>query len=81
MFTIQRSGEPTWETDVIDSADIRTTALPHHGQTVTGYGSGMPTPYLIRVANRWYRVKVDCYGNSGSSYVTVAGVRRAVDRY
>ena len=78
MFTIQRSGEPTWEADVIDPADIRTTAQPRYGQTVTGYGSGIPTQYMIRVANRWHRVKVDCYGNAGSSYVTVAGIRRAV---
>lgn len=81
MFTIQRANAPTWEADVIDPADIRETPQPHYGQTVTGYGSGMPTPYMIRVAGRWYRVKVDCYGNSGSSYVTVAGIRRAIERY
>ena len=81
MFTIQRPDTPIWEMDVIDPADIRITALPRYGQTVTGYGRGMPTKYMIRVANRWYRVKVDCYGNLGNSYVTVAGVRRAVERY
>ena len=81
MFTIQRANAPIWETDVIDPADIRETPRPRYGQTVTGYGSGMPTPYMIRVANRWHRVKVDCYGNAGSAYVTVAGVRRAVERF
>ena len=81
MFTLQRPDASVWETDVINPADIRITALPRYGQTVTGYGSGMPTHYMIRVANRWYRVRVNCYGNMGSSYVTVAGVRRAVERY
>lgn len=80
MFTIQRPNAPVWETDVIDPTDIRITAQPRYGQTVTGYGSGMPTPYLVRVGSRWHRVRVDCYGNAGSSYVTVAGVRRAVER-
>ena len=78
MFTIQRANAPVWEIEVVDPADIRITAQPRYGQTVTGYGSGIPTQYMIRVAGRWYRVKVDCYGNAGSSYVTVAGIRRAV---
>ena len=79
MFAIQRPNAPVWETDVIYPADIRITPQPRYGQTVTGYGSGMPTRYMVRVAGRWYRVKSDCYGNSGSSYITVAGVRRAVE--
>ena len=79
MFAIQRPNAPVWETDVIYPADIRITPQPRYGQTVTGYGSGMPTRYMVRVAGRWYRVKSDCYGNSGSSYITAAGVRRAVE--
>lgn len=83
MFTIQRPNAPVWETDVINPANIRTTAQPRYSyrksRNHAGYGSGIPTPYMVRVAGRWYRVKADCYGNSGSRYVTVAGVRRAVE--
>jgi len=36
---------------------------------VTGYGSKIPTRYMLKMDNRWYRVYCICYSNSGSLYV------------
>ena len=81
MFTLQRSNAPVWETDEIEPANVRETDTPHSGRTVSGYGSKLPTPYMIRIGSRWYRVYVACYSNAGSAYVTVAGERRLVNKY
>jgi hypothetical protein len=53
--------------------DYRITETPRSGQTVTGYGGAMPTPYMIRYANRWQRVKVMQYSNAGSAYIRTGG--------
>lgn len=60
-------------------ADVRITdaVLPLHGQTVTGYGSRLPTVYLLRCSDgRTRRVRAMCYGNAASLYVTVGGETR-----
>ena len=43
--------------------------------TVSGYGSKIPTDYMIYVngTKRWYRVYCTIYSNSGSCWVTVKG--------
>jgi hypothetical protein len=53
--------------------DVRVTAIPRKGQTVSGYGGAIPTRYLIRYKGVWRRVRVMVYGNSGSAYVMVKG--------
>jgi hypothetical protein len=53
--------------------DYRVTVVPRSGQTVTGYGGAIPTRYMVRYANRWQRVKVMSYGNSGSAYIHTGG--------
>lgn len=40
-------------------------------RTVTGYGPKLPLPYMLKIANRWHRVYVAQYGNSGSAYVVL----------
>ena len=41
--------------------------------TVTGYGSKIPTSYKVKYCNRWYRVYVSVYGNSGTYYIVSNG--------
>ena len=51
------------------SVDVKVTGRPWKGRTASGYGSAMPTEYMVRWNNRWQRVKVICYANSGTAYI------------
>ena len=59
--------------------DTKVTAIPYKGQTVSGYGGSIPTRHMLKVNNRWHRLKVMVYGNSGSPYITIGGVIHMVD--
>ena len=37
--------------------------------TATGYGNKIPTRYMVRFANRWRRVYVTVWSNSGACYI------------
>lgn len=53
--------------------DVRTTEVPAHGQTVSGYGGAIPTRHMIKYLGVWRRVYAMVYGNGGSAYVKVKG--------
>ena len=55
------------------NVEHKETELPWYGQTATGYGSKIPTSHLVIWANRWLRVYVTCYSNSGTAWITVKG--------
>ena len=42
---------------------------PRKGQTASGYGSAIPTNYMVFYNNRWQRVKCIIWSNSGTLYV------------
>lgn len=48
---------------------VKITDMPRKGQTVSGYGCAMPTRYMVKVDNRWQRVKAICYSNVATLYV------------
>jgi len=54
------------------TSDARIAEAPHTNN-VTGYGPKIPIGYMFRIANRWHRVYVMNYGNSGSAYVVLKG--------
>ena len=61
------------------------TISVEHKQTVTprnnsasGYGSKIPTSYMIKWENRWRRVYCTIYSNIGTCYAMVKGVRVVV---
>lgn len=56
------------------ATDAKVTEAPLQ-RSVTGYGPKLPTPYMFRIANRWHRVYIANYGNSGSAYVAIKGER------
>ncbi|MCK9326092.1 MAG: hypothetical protein M0P69_11430 [Bacteroidales bacterium] len=37
--------------------------------TSTGYGDAIPTRYMVKVTNRWYRVYCCIHSNSGTLYI------------
>jgi hypothetical protein len=53
--------------------DVRVTSVPRSGQTVSGYGGKVPTPYMLKYAGIWHRVYAMAYGNSASVYIIVKG--------
>lgn len=59
--------------------DVKEKPLPHHKlglqYTATGYGSKLPTRYMIMYRNRWRRVYSICYSNVSTEYVLIDGER------
>ena len=51
------------------SVPVRETARPRKGQTASGYGRALPTPYMVQWRGRWQRVKVIQFSNAGSAYI------------
>ena len=53
--------------------------LTHHIQgrtfTTSGYGSKIPSPYMVKKENRWYRIYIVVWSNSGSAYIISKGKR------
>lgn len=52
---------------------VKVVPMVHHklglSWTATGYGSRIPTMYMIQVAGRWRRVYGICYSNVGSAFI------------
>lgn len=61
--------------------DVAVDAVYPRNPYVSGYGPKVPTRYRVKYGpvNRWRRVYVAQYGNSGSAYVTVNGVDLYID--
>ena len=54
------------------TTDARITETPRN-PSASGYGPKIPTRYMLKIANRWHRVYMAQYGNSGSAYVVLRG--------
>jgi len=56
-----------------EKVDFKVKELYHHknnlAYTATGYGRKLPTEYMIKYNNRWYRVYACCYSNVASYYI------------
>lgn len=60
----------------------KTTEVPQNGMTVSGYGSRMPTRYMVKLADkRWRRVYAICYSNIGATYVQVGNLGQRILDY
>lgn len=57
--------------------------LQHHilglSYTATGYGNKLPTRYMARYDNRWYRIYSICYSNVSTEYVLIKGEQIKVE--
>lgn len=47
---------------------IKVTECPKNPYA-SGYGSRIPTQYMVKYNNRWHRVYCICYSNSGTLYI------------
>lgn len=59
--------------------DMRVTPKSPYRTNTNGYGVKIPSRYMLRYGNRWYRVYVAQYGNTGTPYVIVTGHKLALD--
>ena len=72
-----------------ESVECKESLLPHHklglSYTATGYGSKLPTRFMVKVDNglsmRWYRVYSVCHSNVSSEYIVIRGEKVKVDIY
>ena len=49
--------------------------------TATGYGSKIPTQYMVKHGGMWKRVYCAIYGNSGTCYVMQDGKKLTIRDY
>lgn len=59
----------TFDSYLTQRVPVKITDLPRKGQTVSGYGCALPTRYMVKVNNRWQRVKAICYSNASTLYI------------
>ena len=67
------------ERETLSAVKRMTTSTPRSGQTTSGYGSKLPTCYLLRVGNRWRRVYAICWGNASTCYIIKKGEKIVVN--
>lgn len=71
----------TWLDDE-QVTEVRITEAPRH-YSATGYGAKIPTQYMLQLQSgrrqRWHRVYMMCYSNSGTAYVLKGGQRLVLD--
>lgn len=65
-----------------EAVPVKETTAPRNN-SATGYGSRIPTAYMVRVNNRWRRVYCCIFSNSGTLYIGPfkAGIVVQIDRH
>lgn len=53
--------------------EARQITEPPRNRSRSGYGSKLPTPYLLQVAKRWHRVYAICWSNASTLYIRKGG--------
>jgi len=48
---------------------VKVTDVSRKGQTISGYGTQLPTEYMVKYNNRWQRVKAVCISNVSTYYI------------
>lgn len=73
LYVHTKNRRPDGTYDCYGSIQVPTkeTGIPRKGQTATGYGSAIPTPYLVLYNSRWQRVKAICYSNAAKNTILV----------
>ena len=71
-FKVKRS-DGTFDSYLSISVDCIRKPLDHHKRglmfTASGYGSRIPTEYMVKHNGKWKRVYLRCYSNSGTAYI------------
>ena len=67
------------ERETLITVNRMTTDTPRSGRTTSGYGSKLPTCYMLHIGNRWRRVYAICWGNAATHYIIKKGERIVVN--
>lgn len=67
------------ERETLIAVKRRKTYTPHYGRTASGYGSKLPTCYMLHVGNRWRRVYAICWSNVSTYYIIKNGERIVIN--
>ena len=65
-----RAGEPM----LTESVEIKAVEAPYNRSRI-GYGSKIPSGYMVRYNSRWQRVYSICYSNCSTEYILSKGSR------
>lgn len=57
---------------------LETQFVPR-SNSVSGYGSKLPTRKMVKYGKRWYRVYCACYSNAGTCYIIAGGKKLVID--
>lgn len=56
-----------------EEVPVKESPMPHHelglSWTASGYGSKIPTEYMVNVNGKWRRVYCKIYSNSGTLFI------------
>lgn len=59
---------------------IKTTDTPRN-RSVSGYGSKLPTQYMVNWRNKWRRVYAICYSNASTLYIAHKNTKIVLNIY
>ena len=69
LQTKQDDGQGGYNCYLTQGLHIKETETPRSGQTASGYGRRLPTPYMVMVDRVWRRVYCVCFSNAGTLYI------------
>lgn len=64
----------------LGAVPVKETATPIN-RSVSGYGSRLPTPYMVWHKGRWRRVYAICWSNAATLYIGKGDSKIIVDIY
>jgi len=64
-----------------DTFSVYKTEVYPRNRSASGYGSKIPTPYMVKFGKRNYRVYAICWANVASLYVLISGQRYFLHGY
>ena len=67
------------ERETLTAVNRMVTYTPQSGRTTSGYGSKLPTRYMLHIGSRWRRVYAICWSNVATYYIIKNGERIVVD--
>jgi len=63
-----------------EAVEIKTTNPPKN-RSVSGYGSKLPTQYMVKWQSKWRRVYAICWSNVATFYIGQNGQKIIVNLY
>lgn len=69
VHTKARRKDGGFDSFLTQRVPLKVTDVPHGRVAKSGYGSRIPTQYMVKWAGRWMRVYAICYSNAATLYI------------